>query len=240
MNKKKTILISIGILAIAGVVTTLIFFTEPKAQRSGAVKETAMLVDVQLVERGKFQPVIVATGTVQPSRDIMLSPRVSGEVTFQAPGFVPGETVRKGQLLLRIDPADYYNTLELRKSDLSQAEADLNIEQGRQEVARKDYQLIEESLPLQDMDLVLREPQLNAVKARVKAARAAVNQAELNLERTNIRAPFDAHILERNTNLGSQVTPSANLGRLVGIETYWIIANVPLSAQHSSGRPVTS
>jgi len=229
MNTKKTIWISIGILLVAAAVTLTIFYTEPEAQRSGAVRETAMLVDVIETERGEFQPVVVATGTVQPSRDIILSPRVSGEIIRLSDVFEPGGTIPRGRILMQIDPSDYQNTLALRESDLSQAESDLNIEQGRQDVARKDYQLIEESMPIEDMDLILREPQLNAVKAQVEAAHASVNQARLNLQRTTIRAPFDAHIISRNVNVGSQVNPNTSLGRLVGIDTYWVIVNVPLS-----------
>lgn len=75
----------------------------------------------------------------------------------------------------------------------------------------------------------LREPQLNTAKARVEAASAAVEQAELDLQRTTIRAPFNAHILTRNVNVGSQVSPGQNLGRLIGRDTYWVVTTVPLS-----------
>ena len=56
-----------------------------------------------------------------------------------------------------------------------------------------------------------------------------MEQAELNLQRTTIRAPFDAHILRRNANVGSQVAPGDNLGRLVGLDTYWVEATVPVA-----------
>ncbi|WPP50847.1 efflux RND transporter periplasmic adaptor subunit [Catalinimonas niigatensis] len=229
-NKKKKLLICLVILVVGGAITSLIFLTEPTASRTGATKETAMLVEVTEVERGTFQPTIVATGTVQPSKEIILSARVSGEVNDRYPEFTPGGFVRKGEPLLQIDPADYRNTLELRKSDLQQAVSALNIEMGRQDVAQKGYQLVDESLPGMNTDLVLREPQLNAVKASVQAARAAVNQAELNLQRTRIKAPFDAHILSRNVNEGSQVAVGDNLGRLVGMDEYWVVVNVPLSS----------
>ncbi len=75
--------------------------------------------------------------------------------------------------------------------------------------------------------LVLRKPQLESAKANIAAAEATVNQAELDLQRTTIRAPFDAHILSRNANVGSQLAPGTELGRLVGIEEYWIVTNVP-------------
>jgi RND family efflux transporter MFP subunit len=229
MNKKKTLLICLALLLVGGVVTAIIFFTEPSASRSGATKETAMLVDVERVEAGNFYPTIVATGTVQPAKDIVLSPRVSGEIIRRSEAFVPGGFVKKGEVLLQIDPADYRNTLALRRSELQQALAALEIEQGRQKVARRDLELIGETFSAENQDLVLREPQLNTVKARVQAARAAVEQARLQLERSTIRAPFDAHILSRNANEGSQVAPGDDLGRLVGREVYWVVVTVPLS-----------
>lgn len=188
-----------------------------------------MLVEVTAVENGDYQPNIVATGTVQASKNVMLSPRVSGEIIRQYESFTPGGFVEKGDILLQIDPADYRNTLELRESDLQQATAQLDIEQGRQDVARKGYELVDEELGDMNEDLVLRQPQLNSVQAQVQAAEAAVNQARLNLQRTTIRAPFDAHILSRNVNEGSQVAAGDNLGQLVGTDEYWVVVNVPLS-----------
>jgi len=229
MNWKKTLLICLLILLVAGGVTTLIFMTEPTASKGGATKKTAMLVDVIPVERSTYQPNIIATGTVQAAQDITLSPRVSGQILSITPSFVPGGFVRKGQTLLQIDPADYENTLALRQSDLSQAMADLNIEKGRQEIARRDYQLVGDTLSQENKDLVLRQPQLEAVQARIEAAKASIKQAELALERTTVKAPFDAHILTRTANVGSQVAPGNALGRLVGINEYWVETTVPLA-----------
>lgn len=229
MNWKKTLLICTVILLVGAGATYLIFKTEPTAERQGATKETAMLVDVVRVEKGNFQPNIVATGTVQPAQDVMLSPRIEGEVIRISPAFVPGGRIRKGQVLLQIDPADYQNTLRLRQSALRQAEADLKLEKGRQEVARKDLQILNDTLGNINEALVLRQPQLEVVQAALEAAQANVEQAELALERTTIRAPFDAHILSRNANVGSQVGPGDVLGRLVGINEYWVMTSIPLA-----------
>ena len=232
VSRSKTLIISLLILLAGAVIVFIIFRTEPTAKRGGATKETAMLVDVVEVERGNYRPEVVTTGSVMPSKDIILSPRVSGEVIAVSPNFTPGGYVKKGEVLLRIDPADYQNNLQLRESDLLQAEADLNIEMGRQNVAQKDYQLLAEEFAGEDKSLVLREPQLNAAKSEVEAARAAVEQARLDLQRTTIRAPFDAHILNRNINTGSQVSPGENLGRLVGMDVYWVEAALPLAKLH--------
>lgn len=229
MNWKKTLLICIGILLAGGLVTTLIFSTEPTAKRSGATQQTAMLVDVVEVQQDTYRPTIQATGTVEPSQDITLSPRVSGEIIDRSSSFTPGRFVQKGDTLLQIDPSDYRNTLQQRKSELQQAQADLNREMGRQEAAQKEYQIFGDTLSPERKALVLRKPQLESARSSVESAEAAVEQVKLNLKRTTITAPFDAHIISRNVNVGSQVAPGDNLGRLTGLETYWVEASVPVS-----------
>lgn len=230
MSTKKIIIICLIILLAGAGITWWIFSTEPTAQSEGATRKTAMLVDVTGVEYGDFVPMIPATGNVQPVEDIILSPQVGGQIISRSPEFIPGGFVEEGAVLLQIDPSDYRNTLELRKSDLLQAQTNLEMEMGRQEVAQQDLQLIGiDSLTANERDLVLRQPQLEAVRATIQAARAAVEQAELNLARTTIRAPFDAHILTQNVTVGSMVSPGATLGRLVGSKNYWVVLTVPVS-----------
>ncbi|WP_419213355.1 efflux RND transporter periplasmic adaptor subunit [Maribacter sp. X9] len=236
MNNKKILWICLAIIGGGLLVTALIFSTEPEAQQEGASLETAMLVDVTTIKKGTFEPLVVATGTVQPIEDVNLSPLVSGQVIRRDPAFTPGGFVKKNQVLLQIDPADYRNTLELRKSEYMQSQTTLDTEMGRQEIAVQDLQLItDDSLfgnnPLSEdeRELVLRKPQLNAVKANIGAAKAAVDQAQLNLERTTIRAPFDAHILSQNVTNGSLVAQGDILGRIVGTKEYWVVATVPVS-----------
>lgn len=190
----------------------------------------AMLVNVTRAEGGDFSPQLLATGTVEPVEDVIISARVGGEVIRRSSSFVPGGFVKKGDILLQIDPADYRNDLDLRQSELLQAQTELDIEMGRQEVAEQDLELVgDQSLTKEERSLVLRQPQLNAVKARIKAAQAAVDQARLALARTTVRAPFDAHIITQNVTTGSQVAPGENLGRLVGTEKYRVILSLPVS-----------
>lgn len=228
MNTRKTIIYSLIILLAGVIIVFLIFMTEPKAEREGATKETAMLVDVVEVVKGDFSPVFEVTGTVKPAKDIILSARVSGEVIDISERFVPGGFFRKGEIVLQIDTSDYKNIIELRKSELMRANSDLKIEMGRQKVAEKDYQLFDGELAEEERSLILREPQLDAIKARVKAAKADLEQAKLELKRTTLKAPFDLHVISRNVNVGSQVSPGENLGRLVGINNYWIITTIDL------------
>jgi len=225
----RTALICAGIFAGATLLMALIFATEPQAQTSGATKESAMLVDVTTLQPDTVRPVIRAMGTVRPVEEVVLSPRVEGQIVTRSEAFDPGQDVPEGELLVRIDPSDYRNTLQQRRSELQQAESDLQLEMGRQNVAEQDYQLLDDTLSAANRDLVLRRPQLRAARSAVESARAAVEQAQLNLERTAIRAPFDAHILERNVSTGSQVQPGDPIARVVGRDRYWVEATIPLS-----------
>lgn len=160
----------------------------------------------------------------------MLSAQVGGQVIRRSPEFVPGGFVEKGSVLLQIDPSDYRNTLELRRSELLQAQTNLEMEMGRQTVAEQDLALVGgDTLSEQNRSLVLRQPQLEATRGMVKGAEAAVQQAQLDLNRTTIRAPFDAHVLMQNVTAGSLISPGDDLGRLVGTNNYWVILTLPVS-----------
>ena len=230
MSRKKILFICLGIFVGGLIIAAIIFSTEPEAKQESATKKSAMLVEVVTAEKGTFTPKIAGTGTVRPVEDIILSPLVAGQVIRRDPSFSPGGFVVKGEVLLQLDPSDYRNTLELRRSDLLQAKTDRNVEMGRQMVAEQDLALVNgDTLSEEEQSLVLRKPQLQAVEANIKAAEAAVNQAQLNLQRTTITAPFDAHILTQNVTVGSQVAPGDNLGRLVGTDVYWVELTLPVT-----------
>lgn len=225
----KTVLVSLMIVLVGGALIWLIFKTEPTATRKEAARQTAMLVDVQTVSRGRFTPIVEVMGQVVPAREITLGSRVSGEVADQDEAFNPGRRVDQGQELLRIEPADYQVVLQQRRSELRQARADLELEQGQQAAARQEFELLGEEIEAANAALILRKPQLEQARARITAAEAGVRRAELDLAHTRIRAPFPAQVLSRDVALGSQVGVGQSLGRLVGTGQYWVEASVPLS-----------
>jgi len=225
----KTAFITVLIVLVGVALVWFIFKTEPTATRGGAARETAMLVDVQTVRRGQYSPTVQVMGEVMPAREVTLNARVSGRVVQQAEAFTPGRLVASGQELMRVEPADYQIALEQRRSELQKALADLELEQGQQAVARQEFELLGEDIPVENEALILRKPQLQQARATVAAARAAVRQAELNLARTHIQSPFPAQVLAREVTLGSEISTGEALGRLVATDEYWVEATVPLS-----------
>ena len=100
-------LLCVAILAAAIYSVILINQTEPTAEKINSVRKSAALVETIQVRQGTYAPRLIVLGTVQPAQRIRLGPRVSGQVTEVAPRFVPGGMIRKGERLLRIDPADF-------------------------------------------------------------------------------------------------------------------------------------
>jgi RND family efflux transporter MFP subunit len=222
------LIVCVAILGAAVAAIIWINRTEPVAQKVNTMRKSAALVETITVRRGTYSPRLVVLGTVQAAQQINLRPRVSGQAIELKPEFVPGGMVKKGHLLLRIDPADFENAVSIRKSELEQAEASMEIEEARQQLAEKELKLLGNSIGDANRGLVMREPQIASMKAEVSAAKAAVERAELDLQRTEIYAPFDAQVLTRLVNVGSQVGPSDVLGQLIGLEQYWIMATVPV------------
>lgn len=246
-SPRKTIIICVALLAIAATVMWVINNTEPEAERAGAMRKSAALVDTITVQRGDYTPRIIVLGHVEATHEVFLSPEVSGRVTTIDPAFEPGGFVKAGAPLVTLQKDDYETALAMRQSELQEAKAALAMEQGRTQVAQKEYQMLETSLSDENKALVLRTPQLQTAQANLAAAEAQVQQAKLDLERTTVKAPFAAHVLERQASPGSQVTPGSTLGHLIGIDQFRVVAAVPqrnlrwlkFPENNETGSPVT-
>ncbi len=152
-------------------------------------------------------------GVVEPKYETELVAQISGQIVELSDTFVRGGFVKQGQLLARIDPNDYEAALIDAEATMASARASLQTERAQGLVAEQEWKRITDTSPT---ELSLRKPQLAQEIARVKAAQASVLRAKRNLERTEIRAPYDAMIASRNVGLGSFVGTGSMVGKLLG------------------------
>jgi RND family efflux transporter MFP subunit len=121
--------------------------------------------------------------------------------------------VKKGQLLARIDPNDYHAALIDAEANMASARSALEKEVAQGKVAEREWKQITDTSPT---ELSLRKPQLAQELARVKSAQASVLRAKRNLQRSELRAPYDAMINSRTIGLGSFVGVGREIGLLFG------------------------
>ncbi len=136
-------------------------------------------------------------------------------------------------MLVKLDADTYVNTLQLKKSDLAKAKAAYELEMGQQSVAKAEAEQLKQlsSSFIGEViisDLALRAPQLAQAKADVEAAEVAVKMAQLDVDYTTIKAPYNSMVTERNVSVGSLTNTQDNLMTLVGIDEYRIEAAVAI------------
>jgi RND family efflux transporter MFP subunit len=192
-----------GVVGVAAMVATA-----PKPQK----KEEApppLAVQVAQAQAQEVRLSVSTQGLVRAVTQATLSAQIAGKVVYVAPSFADGGAFTKGTLLARIDPADYELALVRAKAQVAQAEENLIREEAESAIALTDWQeLGRQGAP---SDLVLRKPQMAQTRAALAAAQAGVRAAELDLARTEIRAPFDGRIMEKRADLGDIVSPGAAL-----------------------------
>lgn len=221
----------LSLLAAGAAVAFLLLSTRPSAGKGKAANTAPLLVQTQPARAEELPVSIEVMGTVTAARKIELRARVGGHVTELSETFTPGGLLKVRQTILKLDDSDYRLAMRKAENAVARTRADLDLEMGQQRVARAQLELLSQSSPdiVDQASLALREPQLAQARADLDDALAALDLAMLELERTQVTAPFNALVTARSVNLGSHISTTEALATLVGTDEYWIEAAVPLS-----------
>ncbi|OFW98549.1 MAG: hypothetical protein A3E78_05320 [Alphaproteobacteria bacterium RIFCSPHIGHO2_12_FULL_63_12] len=155
---------------------------------------------------------VYAQGEVKPRTDINLTAEVAGRIVKTSDAFVVGGAFNAGDLLVKIEDADYRAAVAGARARVAQAEESLRREEAESDLARKDYEAL--GRKADPSELTLRMPQLAQARAAFAAAQADYAAAALDLERTSIRAPFKGRVRERTAGVGQFISPGAPIGRI--------------------------
>ena len=227
MNTFFRILIPIAILAFGWMVMTQLSKKEeePPMKHRERTLQTAEVVPLR---RSSFGVFVNSQGVVRPHNSTSLTPRVAGRVQIIHDNFEPGAFFKKGDVLLELDHTDFDAALAGAEARLARAEAALALEEARAEQVLLDWK----DLGYTDApsDLVLRKPQLKESEANVKAATADLIQAQRNLDRSRVLAPYDGCVLARNVGPGQSVGSGTALGEI--FSTDFAEIRLPLSTDH--------
>lgn len=165
-------------------------------------------VEVNLAAAAYVSPwqtsaVLTASGYVVAQRKASVASKGTGKLVYL--GVVEGDVVKKGQIIARLEDNDIRAQLEQAKANLKLTKADLK--EAENNFNRQKELLKTNSTTQASVDAA--EAAYLRVLANIDVANAQVKTAEVNLENTLIRAPFDGTVLTKNADVGEIVAPFA-------------------------------
>lgn len=159
------------------------------------------LVTVSKISPAESNAVLTASGYVVAQRKASVASKATGRLVYL--GVVEGDAVKKGQIIARLDDSDIQAELAQTKANLQLNEASLQDAKNNYERQKKLF----ESGATTNVNLDAAEANYKKVLASIEVAKAQVQAAEVDLENTLIRAPFDGTVLTKNADVGEIVSP---------------------------------
>ena len=226
----------LGVMIPAGICLTGIAFagmlvaTRPEAAHTAA-EERGLPVRVLDVQPRTEAVHVRAQGQVVAAQRVVMQPELNGRVTWMNANLIPGGRLSSGDLLIRIDPRDYRAALEAQRAQVANNRLSIAQEDSRRVIAEREWEILRQernATTEAGRELALREPHQRAAAAALRAAESGLQQAQTNLTRTSLQAPFDAIVQAENVDLGQLVGPSSQVATLVGTDHFWVQVAIPL------------
>lgn len=190
-------------------------------------------VELAQVKRTTIVERVSASGTVQPVTEVKIAPEVSGEIIDLL--VEEGDSVSRGQLLVKIRPDVWESQLQRaqaslsqQRANLAQAEANLNAaraafiraeqEYNRQKKLRDenvislaDWQLAEQNFKIAQTDVMAAEKGVEAAKYIIQSTEASLREAQENFRKTSVVAPMDGVVSKLIVRKGERVVGTATM-----------------------------
>ena len=179
---------------------------------------TVAPVVIQSVDR--TLPIV---GTLYAKDSALVSAEVEGKLERTLVEF--GDRVKAGQELARIDTDSYTALAHQAEARVEQSRA---LAHGAEQELHRQQVLLKTGIAA-PAELDLAEAQADQTRAALKAAQATLAVAQLNVDRSRIRAPFDAAVADRIASAGDFVRPGSPLFRMVNDGVLKFIAQAPES-----------
>lgn len=197
-EQKKKMFTTIGWIVTVIVVVLAIYFGF-KSITSPAVEIT--LTTATLQSSAQSSAVLTASGYVVAQRKAAVASKGMGRLVYL--GVVEGDKVITDQIIARLEDSDI-------KAQLAQAQANLKLNQAELKDAENNYnrqKTLLASGATSQMEVDAAESRYNRVVAAIDVAKAQVLAAEVSMENTLIRAPFNGTVLTKNADVGEVVAP---------------------------------
>ena len=216
------------LVIVISLVLTFVLVKSRKTPKPHEAPHLGPLVEVGILTKANRQILVRGTGSAQSRYEVSITPQIKGRVSELSPQMVAGGTFQKGEMLFAIEDVDYQLAIAHAQATLAQAELELLRNENLADLARKEWHSLNSESDLEPNPLVVYEPQLKSARALRDAAQANVKQAELNLERTRVFAPFDCYVRSEQLEIGQFLNAGAPVATVAGIDQIEIVVPLPL------------
>lgn len=168
------------------------------------------------ITRGDIVDAVVSTGTLQAVTTVQVGSQVSGTVAWLGADF--NSTVRKGQVIARLDPSLLEAQLRQSRANLAKAQADeerarVQLADAQQKLGRASQLADRQIIARSDLDAAVlavdsAQADLKASRAQLAQAEAGLYQNEVNVAHAIITAPVEGTVIARNVDVGQTVAAS--------------------------------
>ena len=222
----------LGSLAILAVVILMLLASPQSDDTAAAPAAQTRTVTVVSASAAAHAAQIVGLAEVQPRWSSTLRAVVDGVLIEVSADLQPGARVASGQVLAVVDPTAWEANLAEAENRLGLAELSLLREQQEAVEARESWR---ESglIGKPASSLVLREPQIEAAKVELEAARAARDWAERQLAYTQIRAPFAGIVATRHVSRGESILPGEPVAEIFAIDVFELALQISETQWHA-------
>jgi len=207
-TKRRLFIALILTSSIAGMLVLKNMRPEPHKK---PVEDSSTLIEVLNLIPSNVTFEINSQGTVKPRTQTVLSAEISGQIIHISEKFIAGGIFKKNEILMKIDPTDYQVAVDQTEAFYQQRQIEFN---GAKSLRSQGYRA---------------ESELASAKAALSAAKASLVIAKKNLDKTNIRLPYDGMVISKDSDLGQYVSPGNRLGTTFAIDKAEI--RLPLTDQ---------
>ena len=208
MDRKK-IIIPFAVLATAALGALLLIASAPPVE-SVAPEKSLRAVRVASPQLQDVRLRVRSQGTVTPRTESDLVPEVSGPVVWVSPALVSGGFFARDEILLRIDPRDYEASSARARADVTRLDSE--YEHARSELRRQEGLSRKGANSPSQLSNARRASRVAG--ASLEATSVTLEQAERDLSRTEIRAPYAGRVREEKVDLGQFVSRGAAVAKL--------------------------
>ena len=229
MSKRTGYLVAIAVIAGAVGLATVLVSLAPEPDTREPPSQIPY-VDTARIVVGTGPIPVHGAGTVRPSAEVDIAPEVGGRVVWVHGDFVSGRHVEAGQILFRVEEADY--EFRVREAQAALAARQVALLEAREDaaIAQAEYERYArrqgENASGEPNPLTLHIPQLKAAQAALAREEAALAQANLALSRTRVAAPFDGVVHDESVDVGQLVTPGQSVGRLFSSDAVEVVVSL--------------